>query len=308
MVISILQLVFGLKILIVSADFLLKKIIDIAKKTGVSPALITVTVVALGTSLPELITSLVAAFKDVPDISVGNVVGSNLFNILAVIGVSCLIRPLRNTFSSMQKEWGFLLLATILLWVLGRDILLSRWDGFFFLVVFLAFLYFIIQKKEDQQEQDNAPDGQYLTLKDGLVLCFSLACLLGGAHLALLGAIYLGQSFGMTERVIGLTIVSVGTGLPELAASVVAVFRKHYDISIANVIGSNVMNTLLITGIVALCKPLQVSQDIMVYDYWWLLGVTVGLFVISAMGIKIFPRILGLILIVCYSFYIYTLL
>lgn len=306
--ISCVQLLLGLGLLIVSAEFLLTKIITIAQKLGVSATLITVTVVALGTSLPELITSLMAAYKGIPDISVGNVVGSNLFNILAVIGVSCLLRPLHNNIAVMKKEWGFLLLATLLLWVLGHDLLLSQLDGLLFLLVFAVFLYFIIKgSRTGTASNKKLSQNTSINWQDISIFSLSMIGLLGGAHLALLGAIYLGKSFGMTERVIGLTIVSIGTGLPELATSMMAVFRKHYNISIANVIGSNVMNTLLIIGSASLYMPLAIAQDIMTYDYLWLIGITVGLFLLS-LWVKTFSRSLGLCFIFLYGIYLFTLI
>ena len=306
--IPILQLVLGLALLIASANLLLKKVIDIAKKTNLPASFITLTFVALGTSLPELITSLIAAFKGVPDISLGNIVGSNIFNLLAVIGLACSLKPLQNTFLSIRTEWIFLLLATCLLWVLGWDLNITRLDGVLFLILFCFFLYFAIKQKKDVRSENQSFDAlnKSSLLIDWTILALSIGFLLGGAHLLLLGAIYLGKSVGMTERIIGLTIVSVGTGLPELATSVVAIFKKRYDISIANVIGSNIMNTLLITGLASLCMPLVISKSIMQYDYFWLIGVTI-LLMASSIYMSIFNRILGAVLLLFYGVYIYTL-
>ena len=308
MIISILQLILGLGLLIVSASFLLKKVIDIAKKTHLPASFITVTFVALGTSLPELITSIIASIKGVPDVSLGNIVGSNIFNLLAVIGFSCILRPFQSKFTSIKTEWIFLFVATCFLWILGQDLSITRLDGFLFLILFCFFLYFAIKQKKDIQSQDQSADilSKSSLFMDWVLLFVSIGFLLGGAHLLLLGAIYLGESIGMTERIIGLTIVSVGTGLPELATSVVAIFKKRYDISMANVVGSNIMNTLLITGLASLSMPLLISKSIMQYDYFWLFGITVLLMALSIYT-KLFHRALGIFLLLLYGIYIYTL-
>ena len=141
---SILQVILGLALLIASANFLLKKVIDIAKKTNLPASFITLTFVALGTSLPELITSIIASIKGIPDVSLGNIVGSNIFNLLVVIGLTCTLKPFQSLFVSIKTEWIFLLLATCLLWVLGQDLNITRLDGFFiphFVLCFLIFYY-----------------------------------------------------------------------------------------------------------------------------------------------------------------------
>ena len=311
MVIAFLQLALGLGLLLLSADFLLKTIITIAEKTGIPAALITVTLVALGTSLPELVTSLIASFKGVPDISLGNIIGSNIFNLLVVIGFACCLKPLQNTFVSVKKEWFFLILATCLLWILGQDLFLTRWDGLLFLILFAIFLYsVVINHVRGDSSQDTLCQTKRkpstASFKDWMFLILSIGGLLAGAHLVLLGAVHIGRAMGMTERLIGLTIVSVGTGLPELAASLVAALRKRHDISISNVIGSNIMNTLLITGAASLCMPLTVTRDIMKYDYFWLFGITLGLLILS-IYIKAFVRILGIFLLALYFIYLLTI-
>ena len=307
-IISILQLIVGLILLIISANFLLKKIVDIAKKTNLPASFLTLTFVALGTSLPELVTSLIASIKGAPDISLGNIVGSNIFNLLAVIGFACSLKPFQNIFISIKTEWIFLLLATCLLWILGQDLNITRLDGFLFLILFCFFLYFIIKQKKDVRSEDPSTTLSNSTslFVDWIFLSLSIGFLLGGAHLLLLGAIYLGKSIGMTERIIGLTIVSAGTGLPELATSIAAIFKKRYDISIANVVGSNIMNTLLITGLASLSMPLMISKSIMQYDYFWLIGVTLLLMILS-IYMNIFNRILGSFLLLLYGIYLYTL-
>ena len=309
LIIATLQLLLGLGLLLVSADFLLKKVIDIATKTGISASLIAVTFVALGTSMPEFVTSLMASFEDIPDISLGNIIGSNIFNLLVVIGFSCTLKPLQNTYTPIKKEWIFLLLATCLLWILGQDLHLTRLDGFLFLILLSVFLYLIIsqrEKKSSQNQGQSEPLSSQALFIDWLLLSLSIAFLLAGAHLVLLGAVYLGKSVGMTERIIGLTIVSVGTGLPEMTASMVAAFRKRHDISIANIVGSNIMNTLLITGFASLCRPLVISKDIMKYDYFWLAGVTIGLFVLS-IYVNTFIRAFGVFLLLLYGIYLFSL-
>ena len=308
-IIAILQLILGVLVLIISANFLLKKVIDIAKKTNLPASFITLTVVALGTSLPELITSIIASIKGIPDVSLGNIVGSNIFNLLVVVGFTCSLRPFQSIFTSIKTEWIFLLLATCLLWVLGQDLNITRLDGFLFLILFCFFLYFTIKQKKNMHSQNQQADilSSSSLFTDWASLFISIGFLLGGSHLFLLGAIYLGESVGMTERIIGLTIVSVGTGLPELVTSIVAVFKKRYDISMANVIGSNIMNTLLITGLASLSMPLLISQSIMQYDYFWLVGTTIFLMILS-IYLNLFQRVLGVFLLLLYGTYVYTLI
>lgn len=309
--ISIGKLIFGFLILILGGEYLVRSAVSLAVRTALSTAIIGLTVVAAGTSAPELITSLLAAIEGAPDIAIGNIVGSNIFNILVIVGVASLIKPNKVGGTTLQLEWPFLMVTSIVAVVLGLDQKFNRWEATLFLVLLYGFIGFLVwQAKTGRRNEE--PDEEIQALKnvyfDILYLAIGVTCLVGGAQLALDGGIHLGRIMGLTERVIGITIISVGTGLPELATSVVAAYRGRNDIAVANVIGSNIMNTLGIIGHTALIMPMSVSKKIITFDFWWMLGATAILYPVIRFGGVTITRPQGMALILIYISYIGVLL
>ena len=263
-----LLLLVGFAILIKGADFLVNGASSIAKKNGISNLAIGLTVVAFGTSLPELIVSLFAAVDGKNDASFGNVIGSNTFNLLFILGISGLIYPLVVQRNTVKYEVPLSLLAAAILFFVVNDGLvfgsdtntLSRFDSMILLVFFALFLYYIYRTMSSSNEvEEGEPIKIYGNgMAIGMIL-LGLAALIGGGKLVVDNAIEIAQHFGLSEKFIGLTILAAGTSLPELATSAVAAYRKNTDIAIGNVVGSNIFNIFFILGITGLVSPMEYS-------------------------------------------------
>ncbi len=287
---SILLVVVGLALLAGGGEALVRGATTVARVAGLTPAVIGLTVVAAGTSLPELVVSIMAALRGTPDIAVGNVIGSNIFNIGAVLGAAALVAPLAVHGAAVRLEWPVMFLASWIGFLLLRDFQLDRLEGGFFvasLIVFTSYSVYIARNEVSQQEQNiyaSETAGRSLHPRTR-ELGFSLLAIVAGSGLLVLGgtllvdgAVAIARHAGMTERVIGLTIVAAGTSAPELAASLVAAYRGRSDVALANIIGSNIFNILGILGVTALIHPIPVSAGIVHVDAWWMLGFAVVLF------------------------------
>ncbi|WP_339867841.1 calcium/sodium antiporter [uncultured Algoriphagus sp.] len=284
-------LIAGLLLLVKGADWLVDGASVLAKKHNVSDLAIGLTIVAFGTSAPELVVNSVASTQGYPDIVFGNVIGSNNFNLFIILGIAGLITPLTVQSSSVWKEIPFSLLAAIILLFLANNYLennergLSIIDGIILLIFFAAFLFYVFtQLKAD-------PTGEIIEQKDysnakiwGLIL-IGLASLVIGGKLVVDNAVAMAQSLGVSEKIIGLTIVAAGTSLPELATSVVASMKKNNDIAIGNIIGSNIFNIFLILGVSSIISPLAFKEAFNL-DIYILIGGTIFLFVAMFTGKK----------------------
>ncbi|TFG47726.1 MAG: calcium/sodium antiporter [Gemmatimonadales bacterium] len=286
---------------------------------GLTPAVIGLTVVAAGTSLPELVVSILAAFHGTPDIAVGNVVGSNIFNIGMVLGAAALVTPLVVHGAAVRLEWPVMFLASWIGFLLMRDYGLDRLEGGFFvasLIVFIAYSVYIARYEVSAEEETDYasetagrslhPRTRELGMSILAVVVGSGLLVLGGKFLVD-GSVAIARYAGMTERVIGLTIVAVGTSAPELAASLVAAYRGRTDLALANIIGSNIFNILGILGITALIHPIPIAEAIVQTDVWWMLAFAVVLFPMMRKG-KSISRIEGGVLLAGYGIYVFTLL
>ena len=284
------MLVAGIALLGFGADLLVRGAVTLAQAAKVSAAVIGLTIVSMGTSLPELTVSVAAALRGSPDLSMGNVVGSNIFNIGVVLGLSALILPMRVHSSAVKMEWPFLFVASFLLLLLARDGTLDRLEGGFFVIAIALFtVYAVIIGREAvglEEQADLSQQVSALTVPSGGrqigvalgLLAIGIVLLLTGGELLVRGAISLARTFGMTERLIGLTVVAAGTGAPEVATSIVAARKGQSEIALGNVIGSNIFNILGILGIAALITPLAIAPAILDSDLWWMLGITFVLF------------------------------
>lgn len=262
--------VAGFIILIKGADILVNGSSSLARRFNVSDLAIGLTVVALGTSTPELFVNIIANIKGNSGLAIGNVIGSNIANILLILGVSSLVYPLKVTKGTVWKEIPFSLLSVIALGVMvnkqifnneGQNILV-RSDGILLLLFFIIFIYytFSIATKVDDASKGVAVVGQSL-YRSCFMIITGLVCLTIGAKWIVDGAVQLAASMGMSQSLIGLTIVAVGTSLPELATSVVAAYKKNVDIAVGNVVGSNIFNILFVLGISSLIKPLPFAAS-----------------------------------------------
>ena len=284
---AVVILLVGFAILIKGADYLVDGASSIAKGFGVSDLAIGLTVVAFGTSLPELIVSLFSALDGKNDASFGNVIGSNNFNLMFILGISGIVYPLVVQRNTVRYEVPLSFVAAMLLFILVNDTLifegateniLGRVDSFILLAFFAGFLYYIYLTMKDQSAPgESAPDEKKLSVGIAVVMITAgLAMLITGGITVVDSAIGIAQYYGLSEKLIGLTILAAGTSLPELATSAVAAYRKNTDIAIGNVVGSNIFNILFILGITGAIHPITYNPA-MNFDIYVLLGATVML-------------------------------
>ncbi len=288
MLYPILLLLVGFVVLIKGADFLVNGASSAAKKNGISNLAIGLTVVAFGTSMPELIVSLLSAVEGKNDASFGNVIGSNNFNLLFILGIAGAIYPLivqRNTvkfevpLSLLAAAILFLLVNDELVWATTDGNLLSRMDSFILLAFFVGFLFYIyrtMRTTADLEEGD--PIKLYSTPVSVGMIAAGLAMLIGGGKLVVDSAIEIAHHYGLSEKLIGLTILAAGTSLPELATSCVAAYKKQTDIAIGNVVGSNIFNIFFILGITGSISPIAYNTA-MNFDLQVLMGSTIMLMI-----------------------------
>lgn len=263
-IISLIILAFGLAILIYGAEYLVKGASSLASRLGVTPLFIGLTIVAFGTSTPELTVNLYAALTGSTDLAVGNIVGSNIANILLILGVAAVITPLAVKSSTVWKEIPFALLGGVLLFALGADVLVSggatdaltRGEGFALLGVFVIFMYYVFGLAKTGRSDATEPVETYPVWKSLVFIAVGLTGLILGGKFLVDQAVYLAALIGLSETVIGLTVVAIGTSLPELATTVIAARRGQVDIAVGNVVGSNIFNIFWILGLTAVIAPL----------------------------------------------------
>jgi cation:H+ antiporter len=305
----------GVVLLVAGGELLLRGAVGLATLLRLTPAVIGLTVVAAGTSVPELAVSGVAAYRGKADIAVANVVGSNIFNITFILGLCALIRSVPIVGNTIKLEYPVLVLVTLLFLVIAQDGEINRLDAALCLAVYAAFTAYLVtlvrkqvtmaeasELKAEVAELSPAQDPSRPWSCIALV-AVGAALLAGGAEATVGGASELARLLGWSERIIGLTIVSAGTGLPEVVASLVSSIRGRSDIAIGNVIGSNLFNILAILGLSAMAAPLPVQADLIAKDCWWLLGVTILLFPIMLSGLRI-NRWEGGLLVTVYLVYV----
>ncbi len=262
-------IIVGLAVIVFSAHVLVDGASSLAKRLGISDLVIGLTIVAFGTSAPELTVNVFSALKGSTDIAVGNIFGSNICNILLILGVAALIRQLSVKQTTRWKEIPFTLLAAIVLAVLGNDMLLdgaahnilSRGDGLILLGFFCIFIVYTfgITSKDDPDITPHKEKSLWMSL---LMIGLGIAGLFGGGKILIQSAVTLATTIGMSQKVIGLTIVAIGTSLPELATTAVAAYKKKSDIAVGNVVGSNIFNTFFVLGITPLIMPVPFDATV----------------------------------------------
>lgn len=282
MLIPIVLVVTGFVSLIFGANWLVDGASALAKKYKVSDLVIGLTIVAFGTSAPELVVNSIASAKGYADIVVGNIVGSNNFNLFIILGLSGLILPIKVQTSTAWKEIPISLIVSVLLLFLLNDFVFtgatysSRLDGMIMLILFCLFLYYVFnQMKNDSQTVTS--EAQISAFKIWVYIIVGLGGLILGGQLVVINSVEIANALGVSEKIIGLTIVAAGTSLPELVTSIVAAAKKNSDIAIGNVLGSNVFNILLILSISSLIRPIEYNPKFNL-DLLILIGGTVFLF------------------------------
>ena len=315
---SFLTLLIGFALLIKGADIFVDGASSIAKKFNVSPMLIGLTIVAMGTSAPEAAVSVSSSLAGQNDMSIANVVGSNFFNILIVLGVSSIIAKLPVEKETIKKDTPFLIFISILLLALSLNFNLSRLDGVIFLVLFILFLINMIKSNISSKDIESssgetaiaieATDTKSIHMPKTLLLCLiGIVGIVFGGDLVVNSATNIATSFGMSANLVGLTIVAMGTSLPELVTSVIAVKKGETEIAIGNVIGSNIFNILLVLGLAALIHPMAVSL-VAIIDTIFMTAVTILLYIFIKKNNSL-TKIHGIIFVRIYFIYlIYTII
>jgi cation:H+ antiporter len=293
----------GLAMLFAGGEALVRGASAVARHFHLSPMVIGLTIVGFGTSAPELLVSLQAALEGQPEIAIGNVVGSNIANILLILGISALIAPLIIPGQKMWRDLAFMLAATAILWAMLLGTELTRAHGAFLLLGLLLFLFFTFRYGKIEPDPDRPEENQ---IKAWAFTLGGLIVLVIGARLLVDSAVEIATTFGISQAVIGLTIVAVGTSLPELATSVIAAFRRHTEIAVGNIVGSNIFNIFGILGLTALIAPIPADPRFAAIDMPWAMATAVGLTVL-AFALKGLPRIAGLGLLAAYGGYIYLM-
>jgi len=296
MVPNLIYLMLGIMALYFGAEWLVRGAARMAREFGVRPIVVGLTVVSLGTSAPELVVSIVASLRDSTDIAVGNVLGSNLANIGLILGLTAIARPMLVATRVIRREGPAMILVTALLFPLAWDFSLDRWDGGLLLMVVVGYLIFVFRAAECGEpeppvqyqqviEEPPMPVRGTFMLDTGLIVAGGLGLFMGGRIIVDSGTFFAAH-FGMSELVIGLTVVAVGTSLPELATSLVAAIRKEADIAVGNIIGSNVFNIAAVLGVASLIKPMPFGRLVLRAELPAVMGISVLLFVLMFMPWK----------------------
>ena len=299
-------LIVGFAALIKGADFFVEGACSIAKKLKVPDLIIGLTVVAMGTSAPELAVSVSAALGGSTDIAIGNVVGSNIANILLILGVAGIISSVTCEKKIFLRDWGFMMFTTVLFAAFALSGKFVFWHGLVMLALLVGFIVFnyINSKNSDEDEAETqSPMANKNWFTVIAVTTIGLVAILYGSDLLVKGAVNLAKIFGISEAIIGLTIVAVGTSMPELATTVVAAIRKQNGVALGNVVGSNIWNIVFIMGATSTIVDVEVVKQILVYDIWVMVGATAVLLPIMMTQSKM-NRIEGILFLLLYAGYI----
>ena len=281
MIIDIFFLLIGTTMLYFGADWIVRSSVSIAKKSNIAPMIIGLTIVAFGTSLPELIVSITAALNDSSSLSVGNAIGSNIANIGLVLGLSSFIFPISCVYKKIKKDLWINIIITIIFALFAFDGLISRFEG---MIMFLCLIYYILLCISEEKDDEEIPDNIISNNRIFLYLLGGIFVLAYGADLFVDGAISLAKKLGISEAVVGVSIVAFGTSLPELATSVVAAFKKESDISLGNILGSNIFNILCVLGISSMISQLDSPIQMMNREVYFLFILGFLLIAISKMN------------------------
>ncbi len=304
----------GLLLLWKGADLLVAGAVGIADRLGVSQLVVGLTVVAMGTSAPEAAASIASVLDARGDIAIGNVFGSNIANLSLVGGLVAMINPLRVQAQTLRREIPTMLVVALLLWPLLHNLTLSRFEGLLLIVLFAALVIYTIRTARTGLPpavvgEVSVPHAYASVKKDGAFVVIGLVGLTLGARLAVSGAVTIGERIGLSDAVIGSTIMAVGTSLPELVTCVLAAVKGHHDISVGNLVGSNIFNTLLVSGTAAMVRPFAVGPRFAGgVDFWIMIGVSVAFALAALLGKRVIGRLGGAILLAIYGGYLVYLL
>ena len=305
------ELILGLIILVFGGEVLVRHSSGLAIKSDIPPLIVGLTVVSIGTSSPELFASLQAVWSDAEGIAVGNVIGSNIANLGLALGLTAMISPMKVDRRVLSLDLPLMVLVTLLFGWLALDGMFSFTDGIILISGLASYLWFQIyrsRKIKNAEVPDEVIESSKVAEKSYgyLISCIIIGCVLlyFGSEVLISGAVDIAKDLDVNQKVIGVTVVAFGTSVPEIVASVMAALKGEGDLGIGNLVGSNIINILLVLGGTSLLKDLEVESTVMSYDFLWMLGTAALLYPILKIG-KNISRIEGTIYVICYVTYIY---
>ena len=302
-------LILGLSLLIAGSNYLLKSAVDLSIKLNLSKVVIGLTVVSFATSAPELLISISSALKGSSDIAISNVLGSNIANLGLVLGTALCFTSIKIPKSNIKYDWTFMMFVSILFYFFLKDFVINRVEGLILFLILIVFLFFIVKIRKDEHMDDVIENEKVSNFKILLLLILSSLLLYFGSELFVKSSIYFANYFGVSERVIGLTLVAIGTSLPELVTTLVAIYKSELDISIGNIIGSNIFNILAVIGITSLITDLNIlSESILSFDIYVMIffSFILLIFYLSSKNrfLNIYHGLVYLLLFITYYLYI----
>jgi cation:H+ antiporter len=310
---TIVLLIIGLIVLIIGGDYLVRGSSSIALRLHLSPLVVGLTIVAFGTSAPELLISIQSALKGSPDIAMGNVVGSNICNLALVLGITAVVNPVKVQLNSIRVDWPVTMGSSILLYLMVLEGMLTAVEGIIFVIALIIYIVFIVTNSRKavksaklKLDLPNLPDAPKKQIwKDIFFIIIGCVALFFGSEWFVISAKDLALSLGVEERVVGLTIVALGTSLPELVTAAVASYKGESDLALGNLMGSNIFNILSILGITAIIQPISVHEVILNKDIIWMLMITLMILPLMIVRREV-GRGDGTVLLIVYAVYIYT--
>ena len=300
---NILLIIAGFVLLFLGGELLLRGSIALAKRFQLSNLLIGAVVIGFGTSTPELSASISAALKGAPDIALGNVIGSNTANVFLIAGMAGLLCPLKIPYANVHRDVVMMIVSSVMLVVMMWFETLDMITGVIFLLTLAGYIIWSFQSSDDDCDNEAISAKTYSTGMAFVLLAVGIATLTGGAALLVDGVIGVARRFGISEAIIGLTVVAVGSSLPELATAIISSIQKQSEMVLGNIIGSSIFNVLAILGVTALIQPIPVSPQMMAFDVWVMIAATLLLTLLIVMGIKIGRRI-GSLMVMGYLSYV----
>lgn len=312
-ILQVIILVVGFAFLVKGADWFVDGAAGIATKFGIPQLVIGLTIVAMGTSAPEAAVSITAAFEGNAGITIGNVVGSNILNVLIILGITALVNPIKVQKSSQVIDIPVAFFASVLLLILGWDGNISRLDGIIMLVIFVAYLVYLFWDAKRPKKLDSSTEVAEETVetknvslpKSLFFTVIGLVLIVAGSNCVVESATFIAEKAGLSQRFIGLTIVALGTSLPELFTSVTAAMKKNSDIAVGNIVGSNIFNIFFIVGLSGLIIPVP-FEPLFRFDTI-ISGVAVLILLLFSLPKKRLSRVTGIIFLICYAVYFYMI-
>ena len=286
---SVLLIILGAALLYGGGELLVRNAVHLARRLGLSSLLIGLTVVAFGTSAPELAATLISSLADAPGLAIGNVLGSNIANLGLILGLTALVYPLQANAHFLKQEVPLVAASALALFPVLWDGRVARYEGAILLALLGAYLLYLWRSSKSEGASEGGSEGEARNIplwRSLLLLALGVALLVSGAQALVAGAVEVAGRLGVPERVIGLTVVALGTSLPELASSLVAALKRETDLLLGNIIGSNIFNVLMILGVTSLVRPLPVEGGVFT-DLWVVLGFSVALWPLMARGARL---------------------